>query len=107
MVWPSIWPIEPARPRAPASVTIWAAFTSGMKIVADVPSGRLPQSMRSSSGVGAAPPPPATAGQSSKTLGIRCEAMSPGLADATIARLRWASLSDPPGVAPSLTGSPS
>jgi hypothetical protein len=35
MVWPSIWPIEPASP-APANVTIWAAFTSGMKIVADV-----------------------------------------------------------------------
>src|SRR5437762_6473380 len=66
-----------------------------------LPAGVLPHSIINSSGC----EEPACVGLSSKVLGTCREDTSPGLAEGTRVRLRCASLSDDPGVAPFEMGS--
>ena len=68
---------------------------------ATLPSGTLPQSIISSSWKPAAACA-AGVGRTSNVFGIRRDATSPGLSDATSERLRCASLSELPGVEPAL-----
>jgi hypothetical protein len=89
-----------------ARASMSAALVPGRYTVAVLPAGVFPQSIISSS-TWAPAGLAAGVGRTSNVNGMRCDAGFPGFDDETVARLRWASLSDDAGVSPVWTRSAS